>query len=182
MQKLDCLSFAVKMLPVARAVDQVDFEVSETVLHVGRGGPERNRYASRDGAAPVLERSPLAVRLPAVPEVRPEPGDALDVAVNRGDAGGRLPLQAPAARNLFGREVFPDHGHRFRPDSVAVPVMDVGLALQPFRPPVGPVRVVLFPAPVALQFPGKPARGDSRLACDGFLRMPGIQQGFNLVS
>lgn len=81
---------------VVRAVDQVDFKVSETVLRVDRGGSERNRYAARDGAAPVLERAPLAVRLPAVL--------------------------------------------------------------------------------------GKPAWEDSRLVCDCFLRMPGIQQGFNLVS
>ena len=48
---------------MVRTVDQVDFKVSETVLRVGRGGPERNRYAARDGAAPVLQRSSLVVRL-----------------------------------------------------------------------------------------------------------------------
>lgn len=39
---------------VVRAVDQVDFKVSETVLRVDHGWSERNRYAARDGAAPVL--------------------------------------------------------------------------------------------------------------------------------
>lgn len=124
----------------------------------------------------------ISVMFPAVPEVRPEPGNTPDVAINRRNARRLLPLQAPAACNLFGREVVPDHGHRFRPDPLAVLVMDVSLALQPFRPLVGPVRVVLFPASIAKQFLGKPAWGDSQLVCDGFLRMLGIQQGFCLVS
>ncbi len=171
-----------QVAPVPRPVDQVYIEVPEAFLPVhGRGSLVYPSLVT-DRAAPVLGRAPLAVRLAPVPQVRPELRPALDPSVDRGDAGRFLSLQPPASGDLLRRQVLPDGVLDLFPDVLAVPAVDVRLALELLRPPVRLFRVVPVPASVVVQLLREGSGGYPDLFRDVLLKKLGFQQGVDLVS